>query len=68
VLAGGFGSAVLESLTKDNLAPAVLRLGVPDRLVPHGTRTQLLEQIGLTSEGIARSVQAWTAATQPVLP
>ena len=68
VLAGGFGSAVLESLAKHNLSPPVLRLGVPDRLVPHGTRAQLLDQLGLTPEGITRSVQAWTSDTAPVLP
>jgi 1-deoxy-D-xylulose-5-phosphate synthase len=68
VLAGGFGSAVLESLTRDGLTPPVLRLGVPDTLVPPGTRSQLLEQLGLTPEGIARAVSAWIADTAPVVP
>jgi 1-deoxy-D-xylulose-5-phosphate synthase len=68
VLAGGFGSAVLEALADARLAAPVLRLGVPDRLVPHGTRAQLLELVGLTPERIAKSVGAWLAETTPVLP
>ncbi|MGH7724606.1 MAG: 1-deoxy-D-xylulose-5-phosphate synthase [Candidatus Eiseniibacteriota bacterium] len=67
-LAGGFGSAVIECLADQGLHPPVLRIGVPDRLVTHGTRTQLLELIGLTPEGIAREVGAWLARTAPVLP
>jgi 1-deoxy-D-xylulose-5-phosphate synthase len=68
VLAGGFGSAVLEALGDAGTPVPVLRLGVPDTLVPHGTRGQLLEQLGLTPEGIARSVSAWIADTAPVVP
>jgi 1-deoxy-D-xylulose-5-phosphate synthase len=68
VLAGGFGSAVLEALGDGGVTVPVLRLGVPDTLVPHGTRGQLLEQLGLTPEGIARSVSAWIADTAPVIP
>jgi 1-deoxy-D-xylulose-5-phosphate synthase len=68
VLAGGFGSAVLECLADARLATPVLRLGVPDRLVPHGTRAQLLELVGLTPERIAKTVGAWLSETTPVLP
>jgi len=68
VLAGGFGSAVLETLAARNLPTPVLRLGIPDILVPHATRAQQLEGLGLTPAGLARSVGAWVASTQPVLP
>ncbi len=68
VLAGGFGSAVLESLAARNLPTPVLRLGVPDILVPHATRAQQLASLGLTPEGLAASIGAWVATTQPVLP
>jgi 1-deoxy-D-xylulose-5-phosphate synthase len=69
VLAGGFGSAVLEALADARLTTPVLRLGVPDdRLVPHGTRAQLLELVGLTPDRIAKSVGAWLSETTPVLP
>ena len=68
VLAGGFGSAVLEVLADRGIAVPALRLGVPDTLVPHGTRAQLLDRLGLTPEGLASRIGAWVATTQPVLP
>ena len=54
VIAGGFGSAVSERLDADGIPAALLRLGVPDEFVLHGKRDQLLKQIGLDAEGIAR--------------
>ncbi len=68
MLAGGFGSAVREGLAKEGLFPPILSLGVPDTLVPHGTRAQLLARIGLTPEGIAERTLAWLAKTEPALP
>jgi 1-deoxy-D-xylulose-5-phosphate synthase len=57
VLAGGFGSAVLEYINSQNLNwVKVLRLGIPDEFVEHGKRSELLEMYGLTAEGIAKSV------------
>jgi len=68
MLAGGFGSAVREGLAKEGLYPPILALGVPDTLVPHGTRAQLLARIGLTPEGIAERTLAWLSTTEPALP
>ena len=42
-LAGGFGSAVLESLQEKGLAIPMLRIGIPDRLVDHATPQQSFE-------------------------
>ncbi|MDW7651840.1 MAG: 1-deoxy-D-xylulose-5-phosphate synthase [Bacillota bacterium] len=54
MLAGGFGSAVLEFLEQNNLAHVpVRRLGVPDCFVEHGARPLLLKELGLTPEKIA---------------
>ena len=53
---GGFGSAVLEFYEKRGVPPPpVRRLGIPDRFIEHGTREVLLREIGLDSQGIARS-------------
>lgn len=53
VLAGGFGSAVLELLAERGLHGIVVRrLGVPDRFIEHGARSLLLEKLGLTAAGI----------------
>jgi 1-deoxy-D-xylulose-5-phosphate synthase len=54
ILAGGFGSAVLELLAHSGRhAVRITRLGIPDGFVEHATREQLLEELGLTVQGIA---------------
>ena len=52
-LAGGFGSAVLESLQEKGLAIPMLRIGIPDRLVDHATPQQSFEALGLTPDQMA---------------
>jgi 1-deoxy-D-xylulose-5-phosphate synthase len=58
VLAGGFGSAVLEELAERDLlgGTRVLRVGLPDRYVTHGKPALLREEVGLTPEALAERV------------
>jgi 1-deoxy-D-xylulose-5-phosphate synthase len=58
VLAGGFGSAVLEHLADRDLfgRTRVLRFGLPDRYVTHGKPALLREEVGLTAEAVADRV------------
>ena len=56
-LAGGFGSAVLETLAAAGVALPVERLGVPDRFVPHGAPRHFHQEFGLTPDGIAAACQ-----------
>jgi 1-deoxy-D-xylulose-5-phosphate synthase len=57
LLAGGFGSAVLEHINAENLNwVKVFRIGLPDKFIEHGSRAQLLAKYGLTGEGIAAVV------------
>ncbi|MDD4602015.1 MAG: 1-deoxy-D-xylulose-5-phosphate synthase [Negativicutes bacterium] len=57
VLAGGFGSAVLETLNTYNLNwVKTLRIGFPDKFIEHGTRAELLELYGLSPTKIAGRV------------
>ncbi len=59
VLAGGFGSAVWESLNEAGTAPArILRVGLPDRYVTHGKPSLLHEEVGFTGARIAERVEA----------
>ena len=55
-LAGGFGSAVTESLIDADLKPSILRLGIPDVLVDHATPQQSFEQLGLTPSQMAETI------------
>jgi deoxyxylulose-5-phosphate synthase len=57
VLAGGFGSAVWETLNEAGTAPPrILRVGLPDRYVTHGKPSLLHEEIGFTGARIAERV------------
>jgi 1-deoxy-D-xylulose-5-phosphate synthase len=56
VLAGGFGSAVWETLSDAGIAPRILRVGLPDRYVTHGAPKLLHEEVGYTGERIAERV------------
>ena len=58
VLAGGFGSGVLEHLADHDLLrdTRVLRFGLPDRYVTHGKPALLREEVGLTAEAVAERV------------
>jgi len=53
LLAGGFGSAVMELLEEHDEHPQrFIRIGVDDRFVEHGSIAQLREVCGVTSEHI----------------
>jgi 1-deoxy-D-xylulose-5-phosphate synthase len=62
ILAGGFGSAVWESLNDGDVAHArILRIGLPDRYVTHGTPAVLYEEVGFTGPRIAERIEAAVA-------
>lgn len=57
VLAGGFGSAVLEALAEANLENvSVHRVGMPDSFVEHGTADDQRHELSLDAEGIVQQV------------
>jgi 1-deoxy-D-xylulose-5-phosphate synthase len=57
VLAGGFGSAVVEFLQDSNIQTPVSRIGWPDKFIPHGTDVDVLRRLcGLDFQGILNKV------------
>ncbi|MDD5988716.1 MAG: 1-deoxy-D-xylulose-5-phosphate synthase [Bacteroidales bacterium] len=56
VRAGGFGSAVLEWLADHGADCRVVRLGLPDEFVEHGSVPELRALVGLDAAGIARTL------------
>ena len=54
---GGFGSAVLEFMAKNNYQAEITILGIPDRLVEHGTLKELYNECGYDVAGIVSSVK-----------
>jgi 1-deoxy-D-xylulose-5-phosphate synthase len=67
VLAGGFGSAVWETLSDSGLAPRILRVGLPDRYVTHGAPKLLHEEVGFTGPRIAERIEAAVAESTSAL-
>ena len=53
---GGFGSAVLEWLEDNGYRKNVVRLGLPDHFVEHGTVAELQHIVGIDAEGIIEAV------------
>lgn len=49
---GGFGSAVLEEANRQQYAGKIIRLGIPDEFITHGTVKELYHDCGIDSEGI----------------
>ena len=59
VIAGGFGSAILEELTQSGAEGFKLKmLGIPDRFIEQGPQALLRKKLGLDAEGIAKEAQA----------
>jgi 1-deoxy-D-xylulose-5-phosphate synthase len=58
VLPGGFGSGVWEALSEGGAPPRILRVGMPDRYVTHGTPKLLHEEVGFTPERIAERIES----------
>jgi 1-deoxy-D-xylulose-5-phosphate synthase len=56
-IVGGFGSAILEFMAEHGYKADVTIMGIPDRLVEHGTPKQLYEEIGLDANSIAEKVR-----------
>ena len=59
VLAGGFGAAIAEFLADSNIIRPMLRFGIADSFVEHGTRAELLESCGLTAENISEKIRGF---------
>lgn len=61
VLAGGVGSAVLETLNQHELLEQceVLCLGIPDEFVMHGDKKLLFKDLGLDTPAIVRKTAAF---------
>jgi 1-deoxy-D-xylulose-5-phosphate synthase len=57
-LTGGFGSAVLEFAEAHDLNKAqIKRMGIPDKFIEHGSRRELLSDLGLDKDGITRVIK-----------
>lgn len=65
-VAGGFGSAVLEFMATHGYNNEVKILGIPDRIVEHGTPKELHRECGYDAQGIAEAVKEMVKVEEKV--
>jgi 1-deoxy-D-xylulose-5-phosphate synthase len=63
VVQGGAGSGVSELLTSKDIVHPLIHYGMPDRLLNHGSREDMLRDAALTSEGLLAFIQRHTGKT-----
>ena len=56
MIAGGLGSAVLEWMADHGYNPHIIRLGVNDQFVEHGSTKELYHMLKLDKEGLCESL------------
>ncbi|HOG20024.1 MAG TPA: 1-deoxy-D-xylulose-5-phosphate synthase [Salinivirgaceae bacterium] len=57
-IVGGLGSAVLEFMADNGYNAKVIRLGIPDRFIQHGTPQELHKECGFDTDGIIKTIKA----------
>ena len=60
-LMGGFGSAILEFMGDHQYNSQVKRLGIPDKIVEHGSQAELHRESGFDAEGIVHAAVQLTS-------
>lgn len=58
-LTGGFGEGVTAFLTEKGFSGKILRLGLPDEFVTHGSRDELLKMVKLDISGIKKAIKSF---------
>lgn len=53
-LIGGFGSGILEYFSEKNYKNDILRIGLPDRFIDHGTQAELHNMLDIDAAGIVK--------------
>jgi len=63
---GGFGTAILEFMAENNYSAKFRLLGIPDRIVEHGTLKDLHKECGFDARGIAETAREMMKDLVPV--
>src|SRR6476620_1034426 len=56
---GGFGSAILEFMNQNNYQSQIKILGIPDRIIEHGSPKELHHECGYDAQAIANTVRSF---------
>jgi 1-deoxy-D-xylulose-5-phosphate synthase len=66
-LAGGFGDAVCRLLRDADVRTPVRTFGLPQRFLDHGSRDEVLDEVGLVPQHLARQITEAVARLDPEL-
>ncbi len=58
---GGFGAAVAALLQDRRVPASLIRIAVPDRIIPHGAPDLLHAKFGLDADGIVEKIQSFVS-------
>jgi 1-deoxy-D-xylulose-5-phosphate synthase len=67
IVAGGFGDAVCRLLRDNDVETPVKTFGLPQQFLAHGTRDELLDEVGLVPQHLAREITEAVARRTPEL-
>lgn len=56
-IAGGMGSAILEFMADHGYHPVMKRMGIPDRVIPHGSQEELYRECALDPHSILTEIR-----------
>ncbi|WP_309113771.1 1-deoxy-D-xylulose-5-phosphate synthase [Saccharothrix sp.] len=62
---GGFGWALAAALRDAGVDTPLRDLGIPQSFHQHGERAEVLADLGLTAQDVARRITEWVVASQP---
>ena len=65
---GGFGDAVARLLRDHDVDMPVKTFGLPQEFLSHGTREEILDEVGLTPQHLARQITEAVCAALPATP
>jgi 1-deoxy-D-xylulose-5-phosphate synthase len=66
-VAGGFGDAVCRLLRDAGVSTPARTFGIPQRFLAHGSRDEILDEVGLVPQHLARQITEAVAQLDPVM-
>jgi 1-deoxy-D-xylulose-5-phosphate synthase len=57
MIQGGAGEAVNQVLVENGVMQAIVNYGLPDRMIQHGSRDDMLNDVGMNKEGLMEFIQ-----------
>jgi 1-deoxy-D-xylulose-5-phosphate synthase len=63
---GGIASSLSEMFRDARLEVPVHSIGVPLEFIEHSKRAEILEDLGITAQQIAREIVEWSSTSEPM--